>query len=323
VKKFNIETQYLEVLEFLKGQYEGTHSRDTRSGTVVSYFSESLTHYRQDGFPAFTTKKIFMNSVVGELLWFLSGKCDLPSLRTFSDIKEGGWTIWTNDYKDYLDRLKVINQISFTERNDYSLVKSKEWLGYLYGNQWRNFGGRNLHVSKEGIDTHGGTDQLKNLIEGLKSDPHSRRHIVTSYDPSIDSYSQALPPCHTMFQCYVDGDFKLSLKYSMRSNDWFLGCPFNVASYALLQRILCKLTGYGVGDLHADLGDVHLYEAHFEASDEQLSREPLPFCEIELPDFEDLDDLVSGKYTAKDFKLIDYKSHSAIKAPILTQKEGK
>lgn len=307
---YNVEVQYLEMIDLIKNNYEEASTRETRSGKVNSLFSYQLEHKGKDGFPLLTTKKVNFGAVVGELLFFLSGKCDLPSLRHFSDLPEGSNTIWSSDYKDYKERLE--EEFGKGSSDTYAPDYNKESLGKLYGHQWRNFGGLVVGDGR-------GTDQITNLIESIKEDPYGRRHIVTSYDPSLSLLDYSLKPCHLFFQMYVTEDNKLDLQYYMRSNDLFLGAPFNIASYALLQRIICKLTEYSAGNLTAILGDAHIYASHFEAVDEQLTRKPLPFCDVELPEFESLDELVNGSITAKDFKLIDYKSHGAIKAPLQTQ----
>lgn len=309
-RNFNIEDEYLDLLhEMVHGDWSDIQSRDTRSGKTLSVFDVELKHNSEDNFPLFTSKKVNFNAIVGELMWFLSGKTDLPSLRHFSDIKEGGWTIWTQDYEDYLERLRL-----FPCDVNFEYCRDNESLGLLYGNQWRHFGNRRMTPS-----THMGTDQISNLIKGLKEDPHGRRHIVTSYDPTLTDLEYALPPCHISFQCYIEYD-ALHLRYDMRSNDLFLGAPFNLASYALLQAILAKLTGYEVGNLTASLGDAHVYESHTEAVQTQLDRKTKDFPTLILPEFSTLDELVSGEITAKDFKLEGYDPHPPIKAPLETAK---
>ena len=306
----NLENQYLDLLNGVTSYYKSTNTRKTRSGEVKSIFGATLFHDVHDGFPLLTTKKVNFNFVVGELLLFLSGKTDLPTLRLFSDIKEGANTIWSSDHKDYVERLSNATSSSSTLKRE---AIQEESLGKLYSHQWRNFGGAQL-----GDGT--GTDQIKNLIEGLKVDPNGRRHIVTSYDPSLSELEYSLKPCHLMFQCYVTNEGKIDLKYTMRSNDLFLGAPFNLASYALLQAILAKLTGYEVGNLTASLGDAHVYESHTEAVQTQLDRKTRDFPTLILPEFSSLDELVSGEITAKDFKLEGYDPHPPIKAPLETAK---
>ena len=203
--------QYLKILTdvILLGE-----PRNDRTGTgTVSIFDSYAKFDLREGFPAVTTKRLAWKSVVGELLWFLSGSTNLHDLRVFTFGRdEGQWTIWTPNYED--------QAISMGYDNGN--------LGPVYGKQWRKFGGR---------------DQILELIEGLKNNPHGRRHLVSAWNVA-ELDKMALPPCHYGFQCYVSNDGYLDLKWAQRSVDCFLGLPFNIASYALLTHILAKLTGF-------------------------------------------------------------------------------
>ena len=172
--------------------------RSTRSGNVISTFDHKVKFNLQHGFPAVTTKKLQLNAVIGELLWFLAGKTDLQSLREYSNIPDGDWTIWTQDAERFGG-------------------KGNEELGKIYGSQWRAFG---ENGNQEGVD------QIKNLISSLTDDPASRYHVVSAWNPNV-IYEVALPSCHMFFQCYVDIDehgYKhLDLKWTQRSVDTFLG----------------------------------------------------------------------------------------------------
>lgn len=269
--------------------------RPTRSGNVVSAFDFKFKHNMQEGFPAVTTKKLQFNAVIGELLWFLAGKTDLDSLRHYSNIEDGEWTIWTQD----------------AER--FGGEGNKE-LGKIYGSQWRNFGGD---------DFEQGVDQIKNLIHSLKYDPTSRYHIVSAWNPNV-IHEIALPSCHMFFQCYVDIDqhgYKyLDLKWYQRSVDSFLGLPFNIASYGALLVFLAKLSGCMPRWLIGDLGDTHIYEQHLPQVQTLLAREPLALPAFKFPRFTSLEELLS--YTANDFHLINYENHGILKGKLTVGAEG-
>tara|TARA_R100001594_G_scaffold53735_1_gene87285 strand:+ start:19766 stop:20689 length:924 start_codon:yes stop_codon:yes gene_type:complete len=263
--------------------------RETRSGNVVSAFDYKFKHNMQHGFPAVTTKKLQFNAVIGELLWFLAGKTDLDSLRHYSNIEDGEWTIWTQDAERYGG-------------------KGNKELGAIYGAQWRNFGGDRYAV---------GTDQIKSLISGLTNNPESRYHVVSAWNPNV-IHEIALPSCHMFFQCYVDIDehgYKyLDLKWYQRSVDSFLGLPFNIASYGALLVFLAKLTGCQPRYLIGDLGDTHIYEQHLEQVQTVLDREPLELPSFKFPRFTSLDELLG--YTAKDFHLVNYKHHGVLRGKL-------
>lgn len=284
----------------------GLAMRETRSGKVISSFGKALEWDLRNGFPAVTTKKLAFKSVIGELLWFLSGKTDLKTLRQYSNIDEGAWTIWTQDFERWAKSQEALED--FVDNED---------LGEIYGAQWRNW------------DTDG-IDQITNLIEGLKNAPTSRYHMVSAWNvAAIDAGDMALPPCHFAFQCFVgldpytDEPRYLDLMWHQRSVDSFLGLPFNIASYAALLQILGKLTGLQPRMLKCTLGDVHIYEQHIPQILEQLGRKPHMLPRMAMPTFSSLDELLTK--TAQDFRLIDYGHHLELKGKLTVgdEDEGK
>lgn len=277
--------------------------RDTRSGKTLSIFGEHLAFDLRAGFPAVTTKKLAFKSMVGELLWFLNGKTDLPSLRKFSDLSEDAWTIWTNDCQRW--HKQRVGKLEGEAVTNYLTWNDQEDLGELYGYQWRT-------LETEFLKT---VDQIQDLVDSIKSNPSSRYHIVCAWNATTVALDRtALAPCHVMFQCYVTAKGELDLMWYQRSVDTFLGLPFNIASYALLSHIICELTGLTPRYLKCTLGDVHVYEGHLEAVSELLSRKPKELPQIRIPDLKTLDDLKG--LTAKDFELVGYEPHGPIKAPL-------
>jgi len=222
------------------------------------------------GFPLLTTKKLHIKSIVYELLWFLRGDTNVRYLN------EHGVTIW-DEWAD--------------QTGD---------LGRVYGAQWRDWRGANgMRV-----------DQIENLLAQIKSNPQSRRLIVSAWNPAeIDE--MALPPCHLLFQFYVQ-DGELSCQLYQRSADLFLGVPFNIASYSLLTMMVAQVVGLGAGDFVHTFGDLHLYKNHLEQTHEQLSRDCRSLPRMKLnPAVKDLHD-----FKFEDFELVGYDPHPSIKAPI-------
>lgn len=257
--------------DLLRHVLETGTDRGDRTGTGTrSIFGHQMRFDLSEGFPVITTKKLHLRSIIHELLWFLKGETNIGYLR------ENGVTIW-DEWAD--------------ENGD---------LGPVYGAQWRSW-----------PDYDGGhIDQIAKLIEGLKTNPNSRRHIVSAWNPALVD-DMALPPCHCLFQFYV-ADGKLSCQLYQRSADIFLGVPFNIASYALLTLMVAQVVGLKAGDFIHTLGDAHLYANHFEQAQLQLSRTPksLPRMEIN-PDVKD----VFG-FRFEDFNLVGYEADASIKAPI-------
>ena len=270
-------------LDALKYCYENGDFVKSRAGNVKKAFGYQMRFNLEDGFPAVTTKKLAWKAVVSELLWFLEGSNDERRLAEilYDDKRENledKKTIWTqNAEADYWkDKSKFIGDV-----------------GKIYGVQWRNFNG---------------VDQIQELIEGLKKNPNSRRHILTAWNPS-EINEMSLPPCHAFSQFFVSNN-KLSCQLYQRSCDMFLGVPFNIASYSLLIHILAEECKLGVGDFVHSLGDFHIYEEHFDQVKIQLTREPK-----QLPTLKFLPKKMSD-YKTKDFELHNYDPHPKIVAPM-------
>jgi len=273
-----------QYLDLLRYVKEHGVTKSDRTGTgTTSLFGYQMRFDLSKGFPLLTTKKIHTRSVFHELLWFLKGDTDINYL------KENGVSIW-DEWAD-------------EDGN----------LGPVYGKQWRSWEGPNGEV----------VDQISNLIEEIKSNPDSRRLIVSAWNPVVlpdVRYSpkenakkgkQALPPCHCLFQFYV-ADGKLSCQLYQRSADVFLGVPFNIASYALLTHMIAQVTGLKVGDFVHSFGDVHLYSNHVEQAETQLARETKSLPTLKMnAEITSIFDFSYG-----DFELIDYQCHPAISAPI-------
>lgn len=302
--------QYLDLLRDIK---ENGVQKGDRTGTgTISVFGRQVRYNLADGFPAVTTKKLYFRSVVHELLWFLQGTGNIEYLAQ-NDVHI--WDEWP--YKAYLvannhpvplsdsDEWKVgikafIEQIA----TDHEFAMKWGDLGPVYGVQWRKW-----------PDGRGGTiDQIADVIEQIKTNPNSRRLIVTAWNAAeIDEIVQTggLPPCHSLFQFYV-ADGKLSLHLYQRSADTFLGVPFNIASYSLLLSMIAQVTDLEPGEFVHTLADTHIYLNHLDQVNEQLSREPRPLPKLKLnPSIKNIDD-----FTFDDIELVDYDPHPPIKAPI-------
>lgn len=257
--------------ELLRDVLAHGESRSDRTGTgTLSVFGRQARYDLREGFPCLTTKKLHLRSIIHELLWFLKGATNTAYL------KENGVTIW-DEWAD--------------ENGD---------LGPVYGYQWRSWPTPN----------GGSIDQISNLIAMIKSNPDSRRLIVSAWNPALVE-QMALPPCHALFQFYV-ADGKLSCQLYQRSADIFLGVPFNIASYALLTLMVAQVCGLQPGDFIWTGGDCHLYANHLEQTDLQLSREPLPLPTMKLNP--EVKDLFAFKF--EDFELVGYQAHPHISAPV-------
>ena len=267
----------------LKHCYENGDFIKSRAGNVRKSFGYQMRFNLQEGFPAVTTKKLAWKALVSELLWFLEGSNDERRLAE----------ILYDDKRENLEDKKTI----WTQNANAEYWKQKSKfsgdVGRIYGVQWRDFNG---------------VDQLKNLIEGLKKDPDSRRHILTAWNPA-ELYDMSLPPCHAFSQFYVSNN-KLSCQLYQRSCDMFLGVPFNIASYSILIHIIAKECGYEAGEFIHSLGDFHIYEEHFEQVKIQLTREPkkLPVLKFNQKKLHE--------YKTSDFELINYEHHPKILAPM-------
>lgn len=286
----NTDKQYMEIVANVidKGTMKGD-----RTGTgTISFFGDQKRFNLEEGFPLLTTKKVHWQSVVGELLWFLRGD---TNIRFLKDNKVKIWDAFADDFGE---------------------------VGNMYGAKWRDYKSRTwVNAGFEGID------QVANLISEIKSNPNSRRLMVSAFDPSdmpdpqippaenVRRGKPALPPCHVLFQCYVV-DGKLSLQFYQRSVDCFLGLPFNIASYALLTHMLAQVCGLGVGDLIWTGGDCHIYLDHIDGVRTQMDRfhrgevYDLPTLALN-PNVDSIDD-----FSFEDIELLGYKSGTAIKGKV-------
>lgn len=262
-----------QYLDLLKDIVENGVQKDDRTGTGTrSLFGRQLRFDLRKGFPLLTTKKLHMRSIIHELLWFLSGDTNIQYL------KDNGVKIW-DEWAD--------------ENGD---------LGPVYGQQWRAFG------SNEGQGITG-VDQLDWVINEIKTNPKSRRLVVSAWNP-VDLPQMALAPCHCLFQFNVVGN-RLDCQLYQRSADVFLGVPFNIASYSLLTMMIAKVCGLEAGEFVHTFGDVHLYNNHVEQAELQLSRDPRELPQIEIVDRPDL-----FHFNFEDFKLTNYDPHPHIKAKV-------
>lgn len=276
--------QYLALLQHILDT-GGDKADRTGTGTR-SVFGHQMRFNLADGFPLLTTKKVHFRSIAIELLWFLKGDTHVKYLQ------DNGVTIW--------DEWATAEQTARFGRQTGDL-------GAVYGHQWRNFG---ASKNADGTYQNDGFDQLAWLINEIKTNPNSRRLIVSGWNP-CEAGEVALPPCHTLFQFYVN-DNELSCQLYQRSADVFLGVPFNIASYALLTHMIAQVCDLDVGEFVWTGGDTHLYHNHFEQAKLQLSREPLPLCQLHLnPNIKDI-----FAFTYDDIHLVNYHSHERIKADV-------
>lgn len=260
-----------QYLDFAKHILDHGVTKSDRTGTgTTSVFGYQMRFDLQQGFPVLTTKKLHLKSIIHELLWFIAGDTNIRYLQ------DNGVRIW-DDWAD--------------ENGN---------LGPVYGHQWRSWPTPNDQT----------VDQIQNLINQIKTNPDSRRHIVSAWNVA-DVDHMALPPCHCLFQFYV-ADNKLSCQLYQRSADVFLGVPFNIASYALLTMMMAQVCGLEVGDFVHTFGDAHIYSNHMDQIEEQLSRSTFPLPSMKVnPEVTDLFD-----FTFDDFELIDYQAHPHIKGKV-------
>ena len=260
-----------QYLDLMRHVRENGVFKDDRTGTgTYSVFGYQMRFDLSEGFPLVTTKKTFLKGIIHELLWFLSGSTNIKYLV---DHDVHIWDEWADEHGE---------------------------LGPVYGSQWRSWPGPDGRT----------IDQISRVVEDLKTNPDSRRHIVSAWNVAeVDE--MALPPCHSLFQFYV-ADGRLSCQLYQRSADIFLGVPFNIASYALLNMMIAQVVDLEVGDFVHTLGDAHLYSNHIEQADKQLLREPRSLPTIRInPEVKD----ILG-FKISDFELLDYDPHPGIKAPI-------
>ena len=297
--------QYLDLLKLVK---ETGIKKEDRTGTgTISIFGHQMRFNLQDGFPLMTTKKVNLDSIIHELLWFIKGDTNIRYLV------QNGVNIWNDwPFQSWLNE---------TGQSDKYAMHSKEWkemmktfvetiikdegfasqygdLGPVYGKQWRDF---------EGVD------QLEQVIEDIKNSPDSRRLIVSAWNPKDIPVmiKSGLPPCHTLFQFYVSNG-RLSCQLYQRSADVFLGVPYNIASYALLTLMIAKVTGLEPGEFVHSFGDTHIYLNHLEQVEEQLSRDPHSLPQLKIKNNRSS----LFEFEINDFELTEYDPHPFISAPI-------
>ena len=300
-----MEKEYLNALQTVLDK--GTTKEDRTGVGTISYFGMQQRYDLNKGFPAVTTKKLAWKSVVSELLWFIEGSGDDNRLR---EILHGSRdseknTIWTANatapywqpkakYEGDLGRVYGVQWRKWRTPVEHKAETFKDDFGNVYNRQGM------LHIAE--------TDQLINLVEGIKKDPNGRRHILSAWNPG-ELNMMALPPCHVFAQFYV-ADGKLSCQMYQRSCDMFLGVPFNIASYSLLTAMIAQVCNLDVGEFVHVLGDAHIYLNHVEQVKEQLQRVPLPAPTLWLnPEVKDI-----TQFTMADIRLDYYQSHAAIKA---------
>lgn len=309
----------LEYHNLLKLILETGKDKDDRTNTgTLSVFGHQMRFDLSKGFPLLTTKKVSFKLVATELIWFIRGDTNIRYLLEYNNNIWNEWAflkwIESDEYmgpdmtdfghralrdaefnEQYREQLKIFKEKILT---DDDFMQRYGDLGNVYGKQWRQF------ETKDRV-----TDQLKEVIEQIKLNPHSRRHIVSAWNPGeIDS--MALPPCHTMFQFYVNNN-KLSCQLYQRSADVFLGVPFNIASYSLLTHLVARECGLEVGEFIHSMGDAHIYSNHIEAVETQLMRSSYEAPELQINSDKDIFNI---EY--EDLEIIDYTAHPAIKAPI-------
>ena len=343
----NLDKQYQALLQDI---LDNGVTKETRNGGTISVFGRQIRHKMSDGFPLLTTKKVHFKSVIAELLWFLRGETNIKSILTYN------CNIWNGDaYKFYSNQVQAwephLDEGMFIERIKTDDEFAKKWgdLGPIYGKQWRSWNKYDYqNIDKSGFPNVKTTiDQIKNLISELKTNPNSRRLMVSAWNVG-ELDQMVLPPCHYGFQVYtrelsneekweqytksglnieINGtplELKhmgtpfypkslpqraISLMWNQRSVDTFLGLPFNIASYGLLLQIIAKEVNMIPDELIGNLGDTHLYSNHIEQAKEQISREPYPLPTFKLQHIE-------KDYTGMVYELENYESHPTIKAPL-------
>ena len=297
--------QYHNLMKFILDN--GVEKMDRTGVGTRSIFGYQMRFNLSDGFPLLTTKRVHFKSILHELLWFIRGDTNIRYLvrngvNIWNDwpyqnwLKETGQNVkyqtyspeWRANMKEFVEKIK----------EDDEFASKYGDLGPVYGRQWRNFGG---------------VDQLAQLIDDLNNNAHSRRLIVSAWNPEDIPVmvKSGLPPCHTLFQFYV-ADGKLSCQLYQRSADVFLGVPFNIASYALLTFMIAKVTGFEPGDFVHTFGDAHLYLNHFDQVNEQLSRDSYPLPNLIIND----EAATLFDFLYEDFELRNYQHHPAIPASV-------
>lgn len=297
--------QYLDLMRHIRDS--GVRKEDRTGTGTLSVFGYQMRFDLAEGFPLVTTKKVHLKSIIHELLWFIRGDTNIRYLV------QNGVNIWNHwpfqswlnqtgradDYPMYSPEWRELMKVFVAKvREDEAFAAQYGDLGPVYGHQWRNF---------EGVD------QLAQVVEEVRSNPDSRRLIVSAWNPKDIPVmvKSGLPPCHSLFQFYVT-DGRLSCQLYQRSADVFLGVPFNIASYALLTLMVAQVTGLKLGDFVHTFGDAHLYANHGQQVEEQLGRSPFPLPRMAInPAVTDLFD-----FRFEDFELLNYQSHPPISAPV-------
>jgi thymidylate synthase len=318
-----IDKQYQDLLQTILDY--GVEKKDRTGTGTKSIFGYTIRHNMKNGFPLLTTKKMAWKTMVTELIWFLRGDTNIKYLV------DNNCHIWDGDaFKNFMNKSEGDPDIIWNQEQFINKIKTDEWfakkwgnLGSIYGKQWRRWEG-----TKEPYNDYKGfpvfhavktIDQIANLISELKTNPDSRRLMVSAWNVG-ELDQMVLPPCHYGFQVYTreqDGQRYISLMWNQRSVDTLLGLPFNIASYGLLLTIIAKEVNMIPDELIGNLGDTHLYLNHIEQAKEQIGREP-----FELPSLKIEDEVkwVEGDclpyYSPSDFTLENYQSHPAIKAPL-------
>ncbi len=297
--------QYLDLLKLVK---ETGIKKEDRTGTgTISIFGHQMRFNLQDGFPLMTTKKVNLDSIIHELLWFIRGDTNIRYLvqngvNIWNDWPFQSWLNETGQANKYVMHSKEWKEMmkTFVETiiRDEDFASQYGDLGPVYGKQWRDF---------EGVD------QLELVIEDIKNSPDSRRLIVSAWNPKDIPVmiKSGLPPCHTLFQFYVSNG-RLSCQLYQRSADVFLGVPYNISSYALLTLMIAKVTGLEPGEFVHSFGDTHIYLNHLEQVEEQLSREPHSLPKLKINNNRSS----LFEFEINDFELTEYDPHPFISAPI-------
>ncbi|MDL4839726.1 thymidylate synthase [Aquibacillus rhizosphaerae] len=299
----------------------GSKKEDRTNTGTLSVFGHQMRFDLSQGFPLLTTKRVPFRLIASELLWFIKGDTNIQYLLKYNNNIWNEWAFkqWVEseaysgpDMTDFGNRsqtdaqfheLYSIEMEKFKEKivNDDAFAEKYGNLGSVYGQQWRAW------KTSQGETI----DQLKQVIESIKVNPDSRRHMVTAWNPEDVPSNMALPPCHTMFQFYV-AEGKLSCQLYQRSGDVFLGVPFNIASYALLTHLIAHECNLEVGEFIHTLGDAHIYSNHIEQVNTQLNRTPMNFPTLKLN--QSITSIFD--FEMEDMEIVNYESHSAIKAPV-------
>lgn len=305
--------QYIEMIEHVI--MNGVERKDRTGTGTKEVFGYQNRYDLTQGFPLLTTKDMrnLFPKIFHELMWFLKGETNIRYLL------DRNVNIWNADayrwYRQRTDTKSPLKPVPMSQKEFIQKIKDDErfaenWgdLGRIYGKQWTDFGGR-VEVNQYDDEIYyNGINQIDKLIEGIKNDPYSRRHIVSAWNP-YDMEGMALPPCHVLIQFYVH-DGKLSCQLYQRSADLFLGVPFNIASYALLTHMVAFMTGLGVGEFIHTFGCLHIYNNHIEQIREQVQREPKRLPELLVDPVGEIASITD--FELEDFDLIGYIAHGKL-----------